>query len=90
MRFSVETTQNPKRTTTMMMKRASTRTSLLLSAATYVSLHPNAMFTIFYVVTCNYHEYCYEQQQEQSYDEGDVEELRERLSFVEYRVPNAA
>jgi hypothetical protein len=31
----------------------------------------------------NYHEYCYEQQ-EQSYDEGDVEELRERLSFVEY------
>jgi hypothetical protein len=41
------------------------------------------MFTIFYVVTCNYHE-CYEQQQEQSYDEGDVEELRERLSFVEY------
>jgi hypothetical protein len=27
--------------------------------------------------------YCYEQQQ-QSYDEGDVEELRERLSFVEY------
>jgi hypothetical protein len=42
------------------------------------------MFTIFYVVTCNYHEYCYEQQQEQSYDEGDVEELRERLSFVEY------
>jgi hypothetical protein len=26
----------------------------------------------------------HEQQQEQSYDEGDVEELRERLSFVEY------
>jgi hypothetical protein len=26
--------------------------------------------SIFYVVTCNYHEYCYEQQQEQSYDEG--------------------
>jgi hypothetical protein len=26
------------------------------------------MFTIFYVVTCNYHEYCYEQQQEQSYE----------------------
>jgi hypothetical protein len=64
------------------MKRASTsHLAALLSAAT--SLHPNAMFTIFYVVTCNYHEY-YEQQQEQSYDEGDVEELRERLSFVEY------
>jgi hypothetical protein len=31
-----------------------------------VSLHPN-MFTIFYVVTCNYHEYCYEQKAASDY-----------------------
>jgi hypothetical protein len=50
--------------------------SCQLSAAT--SLHPNVL--VFYVVTCNYHDVM--NNNKNSYDEGDVEELRERLSFV--------
>jgi hypothetical protein len=57
-----------------MMKRASTSHLLLLSAVScYVSAN---MFAIFYVVTCNYHEYCLKTTKN-SYDEGDVEELRD-------------
>jgi hypothetical protein len=45
--------------------------------------HPNIMFTIFNVATCyyTYHEYCYGNRITPQSE--DVEELCERLSFVE-------
>jgi hypothetical protein len=77
-----------------MMKQTSPRTSLLSacqlsawSVSCYVRLYPKKC-SIFYVVICNYHEYCYNFLSFFRYDEEAMKELRERLSLSKILVPN--